>query len=119
LLPRLDRDRCTLILRTIDCDRARRRGSLDASGLPICAGKGRAGDVSLITTNPCAGWQSNRRRGEFAVTRDGVQWQESPSAATIVTLPVVTADCRLLTMGSIRFDNTTRLPGSLSVDSAL
>jgi hypothetical protein len=57
--------------------------------------------------------------GEFAVTRDGVQWQESPSAATIVTLPAVTADCRLLTMGSIRFDNTTRLPGSLSVDSAL
>jgi hypothetical protein len=92
LLPRFDRDRCTLILLTTDCDRSRRRGSLAADGLPICAGKGRADDLSVVMTDPLAGRQSNRRRGAFAATRDGVQWQESPSAATIVALPATPFD---------------------------
>jgi len=40
-----------------------------------------------------------------------VQWQESPSAATIVTLLAVTADCDVLTMGSFRFDITPSFAG--------
>src|SRR6185369_17253345 len=51
LLPRFDRDRCTLILLTTDCDRARRRGSLAADGLPFCAEKGRADDLAVVMTD--------------------------------------------------------------------
>jgi hypothetical protein len=96
-----------------DHDRATHRVCRSVQGLDdLCRKRSARRFVARHQPGPFCARSSNRlRRIAFAITRDCVQWQESPSAATIVTLSTVTADRRVLTMGSHRFDNAPTVFG--------